>query len=122
MDMMANYTHKPIDISDTGTILRGLAEKLANIPMAKECRGPMEYYSDVAVKMCQDYKADAAIFSGGIACKNSWGIAKLIKDKIYDEVGIPTAIFEIDVMDPRVVSSETIRATLEDFFSVLDWR
>jgi hypothetical protein len=41
-----------------------------------------------------------------------------VRDKIYDEVGIPTLIFELDLMDPRVASMERIKAQFDDFFSV----
>ena len=43
---------------------------------------------------------------------------KLVKDRIYDELGIPTLIFELDLMDPRVTSMDRIKAQFDDFFSV----
>jgi len=43
---------------------------------------------------------------------------KLVKDKIYDELGIPTLILEVDLFDPRITSSETIRAKFGDFLEL----
>ena len=61
----------------------------------------------------------AAIFGGHIACKTAWASAKLVKDAIYDELGIPTFSFELDAYDPRVVSAESIKAQLEQFLSIV---
>ena len=111
---------KPVeDISDTDKILRGLAEKVTTMPMLRECGGPWEYYINRLLGLCRDYKADAAVFGGHIACKHTWAIAKLIKDRIYDELGIPTLTIEMDVFDPRVASLDTIKAKLDEFFTVI---
>lgn len=107
------------DISDTDKILRGLAEKVTAVPMLRECGGPWEYYIDRVMGLCRDYKADACVFGGHIACKHTWAIAKLIKDRVYDELGIPTLTIEMDVFDPRVASLDTIKAKLDEFFTVM---
>ena len=70
------------------------------------------------IDLCRRYRADAAIFAGHVACKGNWPIMKLVKDRIYDELGIPTLIFELDLMDPRVASMDSIKAQFEDFFSI----
>lgn len=120
MDMMTNYVNQPIpDISTPDKIFRGLAEKLANVPMGRESRGPMEYYTEAVTSVCRDYKCNAAVFSGHMACKHGWAIAKLIKDMVQDELGIPTMVFDLDCFDPRISSSESIKAKLEDFFSMI---
>ncbi len=119
MEMMSNFVFKPIeDPSDISSIFRGLAGKSMNMPMGNECRGPWEYYGDVAIKACRDYKADVAVFAGHIGCKNAWAIAKLIKDRIEDELGIPVLLFETDLLDPRITPLETIKARFNDFFAI----
>ncbi len=119
MEMMSNFGIAPIeDPSDISSIFRGLAGKTMNMPMGKECRGPWEYFGDTAVRMCRDYKPDAAIYAGHVACKNAWGISKLIKDRIEDELDLPCLLFEVDIFDPRITSLEAMKTRLADFFEI----
>jgi benzoyl-CoA reductase/2-hydroxyglutaryl-CoA dehydratase subunit BcrC/BadD/HgdB len=120
MDMMGNYVHQPVeDLSTREAMLRGLARKLLSLPMARESRGPRHYWYDATVEMCREYKVDGAIFAGNIACKHGWAIVKLVKDIIYDRVKIPTLIFDVDLMDPRVSPPQSVRARISEFFSLL---
>jgi benzoyl-CoA reductase/2-hydroxyglutaryl-CoA dehydratase subunit BcrC/BadD/HgdB len=119
-NMNNNFVMKPVeDISDYEKILRGLAEKVTYLPMTRECGGPWEHYLDATIDLCRRYKADAAIFAGHVACKSNWAVMKLVKDKIYDELGIPTLLLEVDLFDPRVASSESIKAKFDAFFELI---
>ncbi len=119
MEMMSNFAIEPIeDPADISSIFRGLASKTMNMPMGKECRGPWECFGDVAIEMCKDYMPDAAVYAGHVACKNAWGIAKLIKDRIEDELNLPVLLFEVDIFDPRITSLDTMKAKLNDFFEI----
>ena len=116
-NMTNNFVMEPAeDISTPDGIFTALAEKVFKLPMGRECGGPWENFINAALDLCSRYKADAAIFAGHIACKANWAIMKLVKDRIWDELGIPTLVFETDLFDPRVVSAEAIRAKFEDFF------
>ena len=119
MEMMSNFAIEPIeDPADISSIFRGLALKTTNMPMGKECRGPWECFGDAAVEMCRDYMPDAAVYAGHVACKNAWGIAKLIKDRIEDELNLPVLLFEVDIFDPRITSLEAMKTKLNDFFEI----
>ncbi|MDO8689710.1 MAG: 2-hydroxyacyl-CoA dehydratase family protein [Dehalococcoidia bacterium] len=120
MDMIANYVNTPVeDVSSPKAIYRGLAEKMANLPMVRESRGPMEYHANAVIELCRDYHCDAAIFSGHMGCKHGWAIAKLIKDKVKEALGIPMLVFDVDCFDPRVASPATVRSRIGDFLSLL---
>jgi benzoyl-CoA reductase/2-hydroxyglutaryl-CoA dehydratase subunit BcrC/BadD/HgdB len=120
MEMLGNNVIEPIeDPQDISKIFRGLAGKVMNMPMGRECRGPWEYLGDTVVKTCRDYKADVAVWAGHVGCKHGWAAAKLVKDKVCDELGIPVMTFEVDVADPRVTSLEVIKAKFDDFFTVI---
>ncbi len=119
MDMLAHYINTPIeDLSTPKAMFRGMAQKLANMPMARESRGPMGFYSDAVINMVKDYQCNAAVFSGHMACKHGWAVIKLIKDKVQKELGIPMLVFDLDCFDPRVTSAETVRGKLNDFLSM----
>ena len=98
--------------------LRGLAEKITKLPMVRECGGTLDRYTDAAIDMCKRYKADAAVFGGHVACKANWAVAKMAKDKIYDELGIPTLNLELDFFDQRVTSGDAVKASFENFFEL----
>ena len=107
------------DISSMRKIMEALARKTLNAPMSRECWGTLEHWFDYAVSACRDYKVDAVILTLHIGCKNIWAVGKLFKDKIADEVGIPTLIVEADFCDGRTFSSQGIRAQLSDFFNTM---
>ena len=107
------------DISSTRKIMEALARKLLNAPMARECWGTLEHWFDYAIPACLDWKVDAAILTLHIGCKNMWAVSKLLKDKLADEVGIPTMVVEADFCDGRVFSSDGVRAQLSDFFNTM---
>ncbi|MFA4835838.1 MAG: 2-hydroxyacyl-CoA dehydratase family protein [Dehalococcoidia bacterium] len=96
-----------------------LAQKVCNMPMTRECRGPWEVYADSALDLVQNYKADGAIFSGHTACKSNWAAAKLVKDKILEEAGVPTLNLETDFIDGRVTPGEAVRDQLIEFMALI---
>ncbi len=118
--MNNNYVMKPVeDISDTEKILAGLAEKLTLMPMTRECGGPWENYLDNSLDLLRRYKADVAIFGGNVGCKSNWAIAKLVKDKIQEELNVPVCNLELDLFDDRISSSDAIKGHLGEFFSMV---
>ena len=117
MDLLNLWINEPIeDTSSLSQIAYGLASKTLKAPMGRHGRGPVDTLLEEVVNACKEYKADAAIFAGHIGCKYGWASAKLLKDAIQDEVGIPTLFFDFDANDPRVASSETIKGKIEQFF------
>ena len=114
--MNNNFVMKPVaDLSSLDQMLMGLARKTVLMPMSRECGGVWENYLEAQIDLLRRFKADAAIFGGHVACKSNWAMAKLVKDRIYDELGIPTLNMEMDIFDPRVTSAEDIKCTLGRF-------
>jgi len=111
---------KPVeDISDYDKIMTGLAKKTMLMPMTRECGGPWEDYLNPTIDLLKRYKADLAIFGGNTACKASWAVIKMVKDRIQDELGIPTLILEMDLFDPRVASSDSIKEQFVKIFETV---
>jgi len=118
--MNNNFINEPVeDISNLDAILRGLARKLVLMPMTRECGGPWENYLDNSLDLIKRYKADAAIFGGNHACKSNWAVAKLVKDKIQEDVGIPVCNLELDLFDDRIASSDAIKGQLGQYFDLM---
>jgi len=118
-NMNNNFVMRPVrDISDYDGILEGLAEKVILLPMTRECGGPWENWLEASLDLLKGYKADAAVFAGHVACKSNWAVANLVKDKLHDELGIPTLLLEMDLFDPRITSSDTLKSRFDDFFDL----
>jgi benzoyl-CoA reductase/2-hydroxyglutaryl-CoA dehydratase subunit BcrC/BadD/HgdB len=118
-NMNNNFVMQPVsDLSSTDAILRGLAEKITLLPMTRECGGPWENYLDASIDLCRRYKADCAVFAGHVACKANWAVIKLVKDKMTEELGIPIMIIELDLFDPRILSSNALSGQFDEFFEV----
>lgn len=118
-DLMDHRLYEPIEDLSFEGICRGLARKIVLLPMATHFRGPAKYFVDFAVTTCRDYKANAAIFTGGVACRSAWAMWKLVKDSLEDQLGIPMLSVECDVADPRVVTDEEMRMKMEDFIQTI---
>ncbi|MBI2876011.1 MAG: 2-hydroxyacyl-CoA dehydratase, partial [Candidatus Tectomicrobia bacterium] len=80
MDMFSYAAIRPVDTSTPESMLRGLAVKALNMPMARQLRGPTEFYTDDLVRVCEEYRADSVIYAGHEGCKHGWGIVGLIRD------------------------------------------
>ena len=71
------------------------------------------------MNLLKRYSADVGIFGGNVGCKANWAIAKLVKDRIQEELDIPICNIELDLFDDRVASSDTVKAQLDEFFSMV---
>jgi len=118
--MLGTDTTRPtLDLSSRRKILEGLARKQINAPMSRECWGSLDDWFDYALPTCRDWKLDVVIMTLHIGCKNIWAAQKLFKDRLADELGIPTLLVEVDFCDGRVFSSERIRGQVSDFFNTM---
>jgi len=118
--MLGTDTSRPaVDLSSRRKIMEALARKQINAPMSRECWGSLDDWFDYALPTCRDWKLDVVIMTLHIGCKNIWASQKLFKDRLADELGIPTLLVEVDFCDGRVFSSESIRARISDFFNTM---
>ena len=99
--------------------MEALARKQMDAPMHRECGGSLDAWLDYAIRTCRDWKIDLVILTAHIGCKNVWAVHKLFKDKLADELGIPTLIVEADFCDARAFPSEGIKAKISDFFNTI---
>ncbi len=65
------------------------------------------------VKVAKEFEIDGAVIHANRSCKpySSW--AYELKRALREELEVPSAIFEADMVDPRVFSREQIRARLD---------
>lgn len=114
------FPTEPVDTTgDISKIFEGLARKTMDYPMARHGRVSADTYINECITLARDYKADAVVFACNSGCKYNWAIAQLVKDTIYDELGIPTLSFEFSPWDPRNLSLDGVKAKFEQFFELV---
>lgn len=116
MDMLGLQMARPVDLSSEESIYNDLGKVTIEMPMARQSRGPMEFYLDDILWLIKEFKGDCCIWGGHVGCKHSWAVASLMTEEIKKATGIPTLTFELDTMDGRVVDSKTIKDKLKTFF------
>ncbi len=112
---------KEIVEMDPSKPLESLAHKFFNGPLMGILHGPIEIGVDCIVKAAKDYQVDGAIWWQNNCCRNT-GVIHTWKDALKNQVGIPTAEIENDLMDPSIASFDQIKEKLEEFFELLESR
>ncbi len=113
-------SYKPIDTTSLDTMIDGLAEQTARLPMIKQIRGPYDapnMWMDDTLGAARLFKADFMVFMGTFGCRNTWGMVKPFAREM-EKAGIPTLISYSDSFDNRIESSETIIDNTFEFLKV----
>jgi len=72
--------------------------------------------------MIKEYHVDGVIFHSNRSCRMASMGQYDVKQGIYEDLGIPGAIFESDFVDPRSYSDEQVKDVLDSFFEILESR
>lgn len=123
MDVLIFLDHIPyIDTTNLDTMLSGLAAVNMNLPMTRQLKGGHNMHggwvSDLLYYV-ERYKADCLAFSGHTACKQAWGVFRVVADRVQKELGIPALRMEGDGWDSRITPMEVIQEQLAEFFETL---
>ena len=123
MDVLNAFDFNPyVDTSSTDSMLKGLAEVMLNLPMTRQLKGswdmPGNWLQDV-LYYAETYKADCMVFTGHTACKQAWGVYRLVADEAKRRLGIPSLRLEGDGWDARITPMSVIKEHFEDFFATL---
>ncbi|MBI2876652.1 MAG: 2-hydroxyacyl-CoA dehydratase [Candidatus Tectomicrobia bacterium] len=118
MDMFSYGSITPVDTSSIDRMIRGLALKALNFPMMRQLRGPVEFYTDDLIRVCEEYQADSVIYAGHEGCKQGWGIVGLIRDTCK-EIGRPLLVFDMDAFGGSPHAAAEVRRKIAEFFHTL---
>ncbi len=119
LDIFSYNFYNEIDTSSKDKMLYGMAKKAMDFPMIKQS---IEFYEDFLsyfVEMTRDYKADCAIFTSHLGCKQFGSIPQILREALRDELGIPMLIVDIDVGDKRFASIKTVKDKIRMFTNTL---
>ncbi len=100
-------------------IFKGLARQSMNFPMVRQSQSFCDELLSDFVFLSKEYKADCAIFTSHIGCKQSVSLIQLLRETLRDEVGIPMLTVDIDIGDKRFTSIDTIKKEIENFTKTL---
>ncbi len=121
-DCFGWYPDKVIDTSTVDTMIDGLADRTLNQPMTRQHKGawdgPAGWAEDM-IFLARELDIDACIYSGNLACKQTWGCLRLMTERIRNELGIPTLRLETDILDKRITPVSVIKEQIEEFISTL---
>ena len=114
-DFMGRVSQVPIDTKSRETMLKGLARTHLNIAMARQCRGPAEFFTGELSRIIDEYSGDCFIFTRHQGCKTSYAMGKLIRD-VCARAGLPALFLATDSFDKRCVNEEQVKQQISDFF------
>jgi len=123
MDVLTAFDFNPyVDTSSMDTMIKGLAEVMLNLPMTRQLKGgwdmPGNWLQDV-LYYARTYKADCCVFTGHTACKQAWGVYRLVADEVKKQLGIPSLRLEGDGWAGRITPMSVIKEQFEEFFATL---
>jgi len=120
-DLFSYLYFDPIDTSqDDAAILNDLATQAMEYPMTRQSQGMGDKMIEDSVFLCREYKADCAIFTSHLGCKQGVSLIQLVREALRDEVGIPMLTIDIDVGDKRMTSAHTIKNDILSFVNTLN--
>ena len=115
MDALVDYdTDDPIQYAARKAMGANLAVKVACAPYPE--------FAEEIGRSAKRAQCDGSIYFTHFGCKMSCGSHKVFSDALMDVAGIPTAVVDIDAYDKRIVSESQIKASISNYFKMLEGR
>ncbi len=119
MDVFNHYYYEPIKSNDIDKILLGIAKQAMNYPMTHQAQSFVDIMVEDTLRAARDYKADCAIMTGHLGCKQVASIIQILREILRDELDIPMLTIEVDIGDKRFASIETVKYEIAEFTKTL---
>lgn len=119
MDPMSSWPME-IEVDPEGDPLEAVARITFYRVGSRLMHGPGDVFVEDSLRNAQEFKADGALYFAHIGCRQACALIKTIKDALARELGLQTAVIDMDLMDPAFSSSDEIRNKLEEFFEMLE--
>jgi len=114
LSFFGHATQTLIDPSTPESIVRDYAWKMMNICMARQYRGPHEFFMDDFLSVLEGWNVDAVIVPALIQCKHGQATHGFIREACREREK-PLLLVEYDPMDARPVSQDKIHQTIEEW-------
>lgn len=117
-----SYLHfDPIDTTLPKTeLIYGLARQCLEYPMTRQSQGFADKMIEDTLFLSREFKADYAIFTAHLGCKQGVSLIQLVREALREELGIPMLTIDIDVGDKRMTSIQTVKKEVLTFIETLN--
>ncbi|MDO8637029.1 MAG: 2-hydroxyacyl-CoA dehydratase family protein, partial [Dehalococcoidia bacterium] len=108
-------------VLDTSDPINFLAKKAIKWGFVCTTYGPNETtgFTKIMASLCKEYAVDAAICYAHWSCNQYCGTIKLLRDEITAITDCEFLILDGDLLDFRIVSSDQIKARLNEFMGMI---
>jgi benzoyl-CoA reductase/2-hydroxyglutaryl-CoA dehydratase subunit BcrC/BadD/HgdB len=118
MDFLNSFFRQdPIDTTSVDTMLLGLARRGLETSMSR-LRVDGHKLTERFLCDYEHFGADCVVFPSAAGCKHVWGWLNLLRETCRER-GIPICVFDIDLMDSRIHSADSVRMAIEEFFETM---
>jgi benzoyl-CoA reductase/2-hydroxyglutaryl-CoA dehydratase subunit BcrC/BadD/HgdB len=107
-------TPTPVDTKTPETMVRDYAWKCMNMCMARQYRGPMEYFMDDFTHVMDNWNIDAVVIPALLECKHGQATHGFVSDACRER-DMPLLLLEFSPMDNRPVSAEQMSAKIGEW-------
>ncbi|MDP6560400.1 MAG: 2-hydroxyacyl-CoA dehydratase family protein, partial [Candidatus Binatia bacterium] len=78
--------------------------------------------TETMANLAVEYQANCVIVLAHWSCRQYCGTIKLLRDAVAKQAGVPFLTLDGDLLDPRVVSSATMKQKIGEFLNLLESR
>jgi benzoyl-CoA reductase/2-hydroxyglutaryl-CoA dehydratase subunit BcrC/BadD/HgdB len=82
--------------------------------------GPTVETLDEVVGKIAEADIDGSIYFTHFGCKQTCGLQKIYRDKIMEDLGLPTLFVDMDISDPNVVSVDQMKAKIHEYIEMIE--
>jgi benzoyl-CoA reductase/2-hydroxyglutaryl-CoA dehydratase subunit BcrC/BadD/HgdB len=117
VDMFVLFFPKPIDTSDTDTMIEGLIDNAWDMPMTRQMGADsiMTRWMDDIIYAINDLEANGVVYCGHHSCKQTWSVFSAVRGEIMRRTGVPTLCLHGDLWRRRVTPMSAIQEEITSF-------
>ncbi len=119
LDVFNYYFYDPIYSKNIDDMILSLAKQCMNYPMTHQAQSFIDVMVEDTLWAAKEYKADCAIMTGHLGCKQIASAIQLIREILRDELDIPMLTIEVDIGDKRFTSIESVKYEIAEFAKTL---
>jgi benzoyl-CoA reductase/2-hydroxyglutaryl-CoA dehydratase subunit BcrC/BadD/HgdB len=119
LDVFTYYYYDAIYSNNVDDMILSLAKQCMNYPMTHQAQSFIDIMVEDTLWAAKTYKADCAIMTGHLGCKQIASAIQLLRETLRDALDIPMLTIELDIGDKRFTSIETIKYEIAEFAKTL---
>ncbi|MDD1777916.1 MAG: 2-hydroxyacyl-CoA dehydratase family protein [Candidatus Helarchaeota archaeon] len=101
------------------SIFQQIAKQALNYPMTHQAQSFIETMVEDTLWGVKAFKADCAIMTGHLGCKQIASAIQIIREELRDRLSIPMLTIEVDIGDKRFNSIDAVKYEIAEFAKTL---